>query len=60
MPVVEEADRFGAGMYAKSPTEFFVPMFGGTATFLSDDSGSIRRLVANIRGRSFTLDRIEE
>ncbi len=58
--VVEEADRFGAGMFAKSPTEFYVPMFRGTAVFRADDSGRVRGLVANIRGRSLSFERVEE
>lgn len=60
MAVVEEADRFGAGMFARSPTDFYVPMFRGKATFVADDGGRIRRMVANIRGRSLTLERVEE
>ena len=47
-------------MFALSPTDFYVPLFRGRATFSADEGGRIRRLEADIRGRGLVLERVEE
>lgn len=59
MVLIQETDRFIAGMLPESEDSFFVPMFRGNVTFLLDQAGNPTQLRAQVHGKEYLLKKME-